>query len=327
MYVVTGGAGFIGSVLVAALAEAGLGPIVIADRFGKGDQWKNLVKHPVSDVVLPDNLLDYLQDNRSTLSGVFHLGASSSTTETDVDFILSNNFSLSRSIWDFCTEAGVPLIYASSAATYGDGALGFVDDNDPAALQQLRPLNPYGWSKKLFDDYAVAASNAGRQPPFWGGLKFFNVYGPNEYHKAGQRSVTVQLYEQVANAAHLKLFKSHNPDYSDGGQMRDFVWVDDCADVMVWMLKSASVAGVYNCGSGTARSFNDLARAVFVAMEKEPVIDYIDTPDNIRDQYQYFTEADMSRLRAAGYDKPFTTLEDGVHAYIRDYLSTDDPYR
>lgn len=327
MYVVTGGAGFIGSVLVAALADAGLGPIAIADRFGTGEQWKNLAKHPVSDVVQPDNLLTYLQDNRSILSGVFHMGASSSTTETDVDFILSNNFSLSRSIWDFCTEAGVPLVYASSAATYGDGASGFVDDNDPLALQQLRPLNPYGWSKKLFDDYAVAESNAGRRPPFWGGLKFFNVYGPNEYHKAGQRSVAVQLYEQVSNAARVKLFKSHNPDYPDGGQMRDFVWADDCADVMVWMLNSASVAGVYNCGSGTARSFNDLARAVFVAMEKEPVIDYIDTPDHIRAHYQYFTEADMSRLRAAGYDKSFTTLEDGVHAYIRDYLSTDDPYR
>ncbi len=327
MYVVTGGAGFIGSVLVAKLAEAGLGPIVIADRFGKGDQWKNLAKHPVADVVPPEDLLTFLQDNREVVNAVFHLGASSSTTETNVDFILANNFGLSRSIWDFCTDAAVPLIYASSAATYGNGALGFVDDNDPAALQRLRPLNPYGWSKKLFDDFAVAESNAGRRPPFWGGLKFFNVYGPNEYHKAGQRSVAVQLYEQVFNAAHVKLFKSHNPDYKDGGQMRDFVWVDDCADVMLWMLQSASVAGVFNCGTGTARSFNDLAHAVFVAMGKDPTIDYVDTPDHIRAHYQYFTEADMTNLRDAGYDRPFTTLENGVGAYIRDYLSTDDPYR
>jgi ADP-L-glycero-D-manno-heptose 6-epimerase len=327
MILVTGGAGFIGSNLVAALGERGLGPIAICDHFGEGPKWRNLAKHPIVAMIPPGDLMGWLDENGSSISCIFHLGASSSTVEGDVDLILSNNFTLSMKLWYWCAENDVRLIYASSAATYGAGHLGFDDDNDPTALAALRPLNPYGWSKQLFDANAVRLAEEGAGPPQWAGLKFFNVYGPNEYHKGGQRSVAQQMYEQIRDQGRVKLFKSHHPDYEDGGQMRDFVWVDDCVDVMLFLHDHGGINGIFNCGSGTARSFKDLAEAAFDAMEVEPKIDYIDTPEHIRQHYQYFTEAKMDRLHQAGYERPSTSLEDGMAAYLRGYLMTDDPYR
>lgn len=327
MILVTGGAGFIGSNLVAGLAKAALGPIVVCDEFGHDAKWKNLAKHPVHEVVAPADLTAFLDRAGSAVTAVIHMGAISATTETDVDLIMRTNLTLSQVLWRFCIEADCPFIYASSAATYGDGSQGFADDNDPAALAALRPLNPYGWSKKLFDDFAIAEAAGGNAPSFWGGLKFFNVYGPNEYHKGGQRSVAHQLFEQIRDTGQVKLFKSHHPDYGDGGQLRDFVHVDDCVDMMLWMLRERPLSGVYNCGTGKARSFKDLALATFAAMGKDAKIDYVDTPEAIRRHYQYFTEADMARVRAAGFDANGLSLEDGVATYIKDFLATDDPYR
>jgi len=327
MILITGGSGFIGSNLVAALSERGLGPLVVCDRMDSDERQANLAKHHVAEFVEPEALLSWLGENAGAVKTIFHLGASSATTEMNYDFLLDNNFGVSLDLWRWCAEHGAALIYASSAATYGDGGLGFDDDNDIAALSQLKPLNPYGWSKQLFDVQALLLSEAGYRPRQWAGLKFFNVYGPNGYHKGGQQSVAVQLHDQISDQGRVRLFKSHHPDYEDGGQLRDFIWVGDCVDIMLWLHDNPSVCGVFNCGTGGARSFRDLALACFAAMEAEPAIDYIDTPKAIRDQYQYYTEAKMDRLRHAGYTKPFTSLEEGAARYIGDFLNTNDRYR
>ncbi len=327
MILVTGAAGFIGSNLVAGLAARGLGPIAVCDRFGDGQKWRNLAKHPVAAVIHPDSLMDWLAENGEAINCIFHMGAISATTETDVDAILDANLTLSLALWYWCAEHDVRLIYASSAATYGDGAQGFDDDNDPTALAALRPLNPYGWSKQLFDCNAVRLARQGAAPLQWAGLKFFNVYGPNEYHKGGMRSVVHQVFGQVRDGGTARLFRSHHPDYEDGGQMRDFVWIGDCIDMMLWLYDNSHVSGIFNCGSGTARSFLDLARAVFTALDQPEEIFWVDTPEEIRRHYQYFTQARMDRIVQAGYTLPATSLEAGVGAYIRDFLATDDPYR
>ncbi len=327
MILVTGGAGFIGSNLVAALAEQGLGPIAVCDTFGHDAKWKNLAKHPVHAVIDPSDLADFLYLDGDTVKAVFHMGAISATTETDVDLILNTNLTLSQVLWRFCAEHDCPFIYASSAATYGDGTQGFDDDNTASALAALQPLNPYGWSKKLFDDFAIRESAAGNAPRFWAGLKFFNVYGPNEYHKGGQRSVAHQLFEQIRDNGHVNLFKSHHPDYEDGGQLRDFVHVDDCVRQMLWLHRKQPKSAVYNCGGGKARSFKDLALATFAAMDQAPDIRFMDTPEHIRRHYQYFTEANMTRVRKAGYDANAISLEDGVADYVTRFLATEDPYR
>jgi ADP-L-glycero-D-manno-heptose 6-epimerase len=327
MIVVTGGAGFIGSNLVAALEAHRCGPVAVCDRLGLDDKWRNLAKRELADLFAPDALLDWLEARKASVEAVVHMGAISTTTATDADEIARVNFHLPLLLWDWCARNGVRLIYASSAATYGDGSRGFDDDGSPAALAKLRPLNLYGWSKLAFDRAVVRIVTAGGPtPPQWAGLKFFNVYGPNEYHKGGQISVALKNFREAADAGEAVLFRSHNPDYRDGGQMRDFVWVGDCADVVTWLLDSPNVNGLFNVGTGKARSFADLATAVFRALGREPRIAYVDTPVAIRDKYQYFTEARMERLRAAGYAKPFTALEDGVAAYVRDYLATADPY-
>ncbi|MEQ8355139.1 MAG: ADP-glyceromanno-heptose 6-epimerase [Kiloniellaceae bacterium] len=331
MLLVTGGAGFIGSNLVAALSARGEA-VIVCDRLGTGDKWRNLAHHEVEDVIPPEELPEFLRWAEGRLSGVFHLGAISATTETDGDALLANNFRLSKVFWDHCARESIPLIYASSAATYGDGAQGFDDDAGRAALARLRPLNGYGWSKHLFDRWVqrrLAATDPGEEgaaPPQWAGLKFFNVYGPNEYHKGGQASVAWHLFGQVTSGEPAKLFQSHHPDYADGGQLRDFIWVGDCVDVMLWLLDNPAVSGLFNVGTGRARSFADLARAVFAAMARPENISYVPTPEAIRDKYQYFTEAPMARLRAAGYDKPFTELEEGVARYVKDFLTHPDPY-
>jgi ADP-L-glycero-D-manno-heptose 6-epimerase len=324
MIVVTGGAGFIGSNLVAALEERGH-EVAVCDMLGTGDKWRNIAKRALVDVVAPDHLLEFLQKHGSDVAAVIHLGAISSTTESDVDLIVERNIRSSIAVWEWCRSHFKRFIYASSAATYGDGGAGFDDDASPDALAKLRPLNPYGWSKHVFDR-KLAATNAWKMSRS-AGLKFFNVYGPNEYHKAAQRSVVHQLYPKAKADEAAVLFKSHNPAYPDGGQKRDFIWVGDCVDVMLWLLDHPDVCGLFNVGTGQARSFADLARAVFSACGRNARIEFVDTPPEIRDRYQYFTEARMDRLRAAGYTAPFTPLEDGVRHYIEQYLATPDPYR
>lgn len=327
MILVTGGAGFIGSNLAATLAEAGH-EVAICDRFGAEQKWRNVAKIDLADVVAPEDMLLWLERRRGKVDAVVHMGAISSTTETDVDLIVRENYSLSRSLWDFAARGGVRFIYASSAATYGDGAAGFDDDASRAALAKLRPLNPYGWSKQLFDRFVAREIANGRpQPPQWAGLKFFNVYGPNEYHKGSMKSVVAQIFPRAAVGETVTLFRSHNAKYADGGQMRDFIYVRDCADVVAWLLKTPRAGGLFNLGSGQARTFLDLARAVFAALNRKPDIAYVDTPLEIRDKYQYFTEARMERLRAAGYASAFTSLEDGVGDYVQRYLSASDQYR
>ncbi len=327
MIIVTGGAGFIGSNIIAALNRGQKREIIVSDWLGADDKWRNLARHEVHDIIRPEALFDFLGQHKSRMEAIIHMGAVSSTTERDVDKILAANFRLSCDLWDWCARSGTPFIYASSAATYGDGAAGFDDDCTPGALQKLRPLNAYGWSKHAFDRRVARLAAAGRAAPLiWAGLKFFNVYGPNEYHKAEMRSVICQMVETVTRGETVKLFKSHHPDYADGGQMRDFVHVRDCADVVLWLLARGDFRGIYNVGSGRARSFADLANAVFAAMNVTPRIEYIDTPAEIRSNYQYYTQAEMGRLRALGYNHLFTELEDGVTDYVRNYLLAADRY-
>ncbi|MBF0561432.1 MAG: ADP-glyceromanno-heptose 6-epimerase [Alphaproteobacteria bacterium] len=327
MIVVTGGAGFIGSNIVAALEARGCSDIVVCDRLRCGDKWRNLAKRELGDIIHPDRLLPWLDSHAGAVEAIFHMGAISATTERDADLILENNFHLSMDLWDWCARNRVRFIYASSAATYGDGAQGFTDDAAIEALAQLRPLNAYGWSKLLFDRRIMRLlSQGGAAPPQWAGLKFFNVYGPNEGHKGSMKSVVAQIHPRIRAGEPARLFRSHRPDYTDGGQLRDFVSVWDCLDVMLWLYDHPDVSGLFNCGTGQSRSFRDLAVAVFHALDMEPVIEFIDTPIEIRDKYQYFTQADMSKLRQAGYDKPFLALEEGVARYVRNYLGAADSY-
>ncbi|HYL31594.1 MAG TPA: ADP-glyceromanno-heptose 6-epimerase [Stellaceae bacterium] len=328
MIVVTGGAGFIGSNLVAALEERAAGNIVVSDFLGQEEKWRNLAKRELAAVVPPDRLFAYLDEHTAKIETIFHMGAISATTERDVDLIVASNFALSQRLWDWCTLHQRRLIYASSAATYGDGSAGFDDDFTPSALANLRPLNAYGWSKHLFDRRIarLVADNAPR-PKQWAGLKFFNVYGPNEYHKGTMKSVVAHIYPRAKAGTPARLFKSHNPAYPDGGQKRDFVYVRDCVAEMLWLYDHPSVNGLFNAGTGKARSFADLAAAVYRALGSEPKIEYVDTPIEIRDKYQYFTEAKMDRVRAAGFRVPATELEDGVRHYVQTYLAAADPYR
>ena len=329
MIVVTGGAGFIGSNIVARLTAETAYDVVVGDRLETADlaKWKNLAKHAIADFWSPEELFEQLERHAERIEAVVHMGAISSTTEPDADLILRTNFTLSRDLWDWCAIRGSRMIYASSAATYGDGETGFNDDDDANSLSQLRPLNAYGYSKMLFDQYAVRQVDRGQAPPQWAGLKFFNVYGPNEGHKGGMKSVVAQIWPKVAAGETVTLFRSHNPNYADGGQMRDFVYVDDVVDIIEFLLQSPQVSGIFNAGSGQARSFTDLARATFDAAGKTPSIDYVDTPLSIRDRYQYFTEARMDRIRAAGFEGQSTPLEEGVRRYVQDFLATADPYR
>jgi ADP-L-glycero-D-manno-heptose 6-epimerase len=329
LVMVTGGAGFIGSNVVAELAGSALFDIAVCDRLGPAadGKWRNLAKSPLADFIAPEQLFDWLSANKADLAAVVHMGAISATTEPDADLILQTNFALSRDLWRWCARMGTTLIYASSAATYGAGEQGFDDDDDPASLAALRPLNAYGWSKAFFDRWARAEADLGSAPPSWAGLKFFNVYGPNEAHKGGMRSVVHQLWLKASLGGEVTLFRSHNPAYGDGGQMRDFVYVLDCARVIAWMLDQKSLCGVYNLGTGEARSFLDLANATFAAAGQSPHVSFIDTPLEIRDKYQYFTQARMSRLRAVGYAAPFYGLEDGIRDYVQKFLARSDPYR
>jgi len=326
---VTGGAGFIGSNIAARLAEDRTLDVVVCDRLHEAElgKWRNIAKHPIGDFVAPDAMFDWLEKRWRDVEVVIHMGAISSTTEPDADKIIHTNFSLSRDLFRWCADRQRRFIYASSAATYGAGEHGFDDDDSYDALMQLRPLNTYGWSKALFDLFAARQAARDYAPPQWVGLKFFNVYGPNEEHKSSMKSVAAQIWPHVRDGQGVQLFKSYRKDVPDGGQKRDFVYVRDAADVAEWLLRNPQVNGVYNLGSGTARTFEDMARAVFQAAGKAPKIDYTPMPPAIRDKYQYFTEARMDRLKAAGYAKPMTRLEEGIGDYVTHYLSQPDPYR
>ena len=326
---VTGGAGFIGSNIVAKLSEDRDLDVVVCDRLREAElgKWRNIAKHPIGDFVAPDDMFNWLEKRWRDVEVVIHMAAVSTTMEPDADKIVHANFTLSRDLFRWCADRQRRFIYASSAATYGDGAQGFDDDNDFEALAALRPLNTYGWSKSQFDLFAVRQALRDYAPPQWVGLKFFNVYGPNEDHKHAMKSVAAQIWPQVRDDHGVQLFKSYRDDVPDGGQKRDFVYVRDVADVADWLAHSPQVNGVYNLGSGQARSFEDMARAVFAAAGKPARIDYTPMPPAIRDKYQYFTEARMDRLRAAGYEKLMTPLEDGIGDYVRSYLSQSDPYR
>jgi len=326
MLLVTGGAGFIGSNVVAALNEVGRSDVVVCDLLGTEGKWRNLAKRQLVDIVPPAELLDWLKGRK--LDAVIHLGAISETTATDGDLVIETNFRLSMRLLDWCTASVTPLIYASSAATYGDGTQGFDDDPSMGALKKLRPMNLYGWSKHLFD-MAVAerAARGERLPPQWAGLKFFNVFGPNEYHKGTMASVLARRFDDIKSGRAVQLFKSHRDGVADGDQRRDFIYIDDVVRVIVWLLSRRSVSGLFNVGTGHARSFRDLMLAAYTALGAKPNIEYIEMPESIRGSYQYFTQASVDRLRGAGYNGGFTSLEDAVGVYVKDYLDRADRYR
>jgi ADP-L-glycero-D-manno-heptose 6-epimerase len=326
MLLVTGGAGFIGSNVVAALNEAGRADIVVCDVLGHDGKWRNLAKRQFADIVPPAELPEWLKGRR--LDAVIHLGAISETTATDGDLVIETNFRLSMRLLDWCTANKTPLIYASSAATYGDGAQGFHDDPSTAALKTLRPMNLYGWSKHLFD-MAVAerAARGDKLPPQWAGLKFFNVFGPNEYHKGAMMSVLAWRFDDIKSGQPVQLFKSHRDGIADGDQRRDFIYVDDTVRVMMWLLATPSVSGLFNVGTGNARSFKDLMLAAYAALGASPNIRYVDMPEAIRGSYQYFTQSDVDRLQRAGYNGGFTALEAAVATYVRNYLDRTDRFR
>jgi ADP-L-glycero-D-manno-heptose 6-epimerase len=327
MIVVTGGAGFIGSCVVANLDRRRPGSVVLCDRFTHDERWRNVATADLADILTPEELLPYLDQNRNAIEAVIHLGAISATTETDVQRIIQENIRFTLDLWRCCTSHGMRFLYASSAATYGDGSEGFRDEDSTSYLARLRPLNAYGWSKHLVDRTIARWVEGGKPtPPQWAGLKFFNVYGPNEYHKGSMQSVVCKSYPRVAGGDAVTLFQSHRAGYADGDQTRDFVYVKDAVAVIDWLLEHPEVSGLFNVGTGQARSFGDLVRAVFSAVGKPPNIQFVPMPEEIRQNYQYFTQADMTKLRAAGYTAPFWSLEAGVDDYVQKYLAQSTPY-
>lgn len=327
MYLVTGGAGFIGSNIVAALGERDK-EVVVCDWLRDDERWRNLAKHEISEIIEPETALAWLHRKGDRLRAVVHMGAISATTETNVDLIAARNIRATLELVEWCTGARVPLIFASSAATYGDGTQGFDDAFTRGSLAKLRPLNAYGWSKHVVDRRLARWVEAGAKlPPQWVGLKFFNVYGPNEYHKGSMQSVVAKNYSVVRDGQPLRLFRSYRAEYADGGQLRDFVYVRDCVDVVLWLLDNPQVSGLFNLGTGQSRSWLDLAKALFAATGRALAVEFIEMPPTLIEKYQYFTQARMDRLRSAGYQRPFTSLEEGVADYVRHYLAADDPYR
>lgn len=315
MIVVTGAAGFIGSCLVSALNKAGYNDIVVVDDFSDSTKNKNLEGKKIAQWIEREAFFEWLDENQRLVYFIFHIGARTDTTEFDKSIFDKLNVNYSKEVWNRSVEYGIPLVYASSAATYGLGEHGYEDEH--SIVDDLKPLNPYGESKNEFDKWALTQAD---KPYFWAGLKFFNVYGPNEYHKGRMASVIFHAYRQISETGKMKLFRSHNPDYEDGKQLRDFVYVKDVVDVCLFLLENRKHSGLYNLGTGKARTFLDLARATFKALDKPENIEFIDTPEDIRDKYQYFTEANMGKLRKAGYSKEFTSLEEGVSDYVTNYL-------
>lgn len=328
MIIITGGAGMIGSMVAWHFNTlARRDDLVLVDRILEADQWQNLCRRDMVEYLDRDELFPWLERQSARgerVDSVIHMGAISATTERDFGLLLETNIRYSQRLWQWCAARQVPYLYASSAATYGGGELGYADSHDNDAL---RPLNGYGYSKQFFDRWALRQAREGRPtPPVWYGFKFFNVYGPNEYHKGRMASVVLHTFNQTRASGAMKLFRSHRPDYADGMQMRDFVYVKDAADVLAHFVEQRPPSGLYNIGTGKARAFLDLARATQTSMGLAPNISFIDMPEDLRGKYQYFTQADMTKLRAAGYAKPFTELEDGVRDYVQGYLLREDPY-
>jgi ADP-L-glycero-D-manno-heptose 6-epimerase len=318
MIIVTGAAGFIGSCLIQKLNELNFNYIIAVDDFSNIDKNKNLLHKKIKEKVDREVFFDWLDVHFREVEFIFHIGARTDTTEFDKSIFDDLNVEYSKSVWNKCIQYQLPLVYASSAATYGLGELGY-DDNE-SLIPQLKPLNPYGDSKNDFDIWAL---QQGEKPFFWAGLKFFNVYGPNEYHKSRMASVIFHAFRQIKEKGSINLFRSHNPNYKDGEQLRDFIYVKDLIDVCIFLMEHRKNSGIYNLGTGKARSFNDLANATFAALNLASQINYVDTPLDIRDKYQYFTQANMSKLKSIGYDKGFYTLEEGVKEYVQNYLSTN----
>jgi len=321
MIIVTGAAGFIGSCLVSKLNQEGFKDIVIVDDFSDPEKMKNLESKTYSQKIHRDDFIQWLKINQRLVQFIFHIGARTDTTEFNKEIFDKLNLNYTKEIWEICVEFGLPLVYASSAATYGLGEFGYDDNHE--VVEKLKPLNPYGDSKNDFDKWAIKQE---KKPYFWVGLKFFNVYGPNEFHKGRMASVIFHAYNQIREKGMMKLFRSHNPDYKDGEQLRDFVYVKDVVEVCYFLLHHRKNSGIYNLGSGKARTFLDLVKNTFAALKKEPHIEFIDTPIDIRDKYQYFTEANMAKLKAIGYSKSFHTLEEGVTDYVQNYLSGNKYY-
>lgn len=319
--VVTGAAGFIGSCLVSRLNKAGYTDIIVVDDFSKTEKDENLEGKTIKMKIGRKDFIAWLADFGEEVDFIYHIGARTDTTEFDVSIFDELNVNYSKDIWNHCVKFNIPLVYASSAATYGLGEFGYKDDHD--VVEKLKPLNPYGDSKNDFDKWVLKQTEF---PPFWAGLKFFNVYGPNEFHKGRMASVIFHAFNQIGKTGGMKLFRSHNPDYKNGEQLRDFVYVKDVVEVCRYLMESSPESGIYNLGSGKARTFLDLTKNTFRAMGEEENISFIDTPEDIRDKYQYFTEADMSKLIASGYTIPFHTLEEGVEDYVKNYLMTETYY-
>jgi ADP-L-glycero-D-manno-heptose 6-epimerase len=315
MIVVTGAAGFIGSCMLRKLNYEKITNIVIVDDFSKTEKLNNYSNYSFSLKIDRKDFIQWFKENAGQIEGVYHLGARTDTTEFDWNIFVELNLQYTKNIWQICAENNIPMVYASSAATYGDGENGYEDDMN--LIPQLKPLNPYGRSKQEFDLWAIAQE---KRPPFWAGLKFFNVYGPNEYHKGRMASVIYHSFNQIVSTGKVKLFRSHREDYKDGWQMRDFVYVKDVVNVLFYLMTNKPQSSIYNLGSGQARSFYDLASATFSAMGKETMIEYVDIPIDIRDKYQYFTEASMKKLISVGYNTPFYSLEEGVKDYVQNYL-------
>ena len=316
LVLVTGGAGFIGSNVARACSLAG-NDVVVSDRLRVGAKWRNLLGVRLHDVITPEALAPWLTRHAGQVRAILHMGAVSATTETDVDRIVRDNIRLTLDLWSWCAQTGTAFIYASSAATYGDGAHGFADDQHPSALAQFLPLNAYGWSKHVVDGRIMADVTAGRvAPPQWVGLKFFNVYGPGEDHKGSMRSVINKIIPMVRRGEPVRLFRSYRPDYADGAQKRDFIHVDDVVSIMQWLMNNPTISGIFNAGSGLARTWNDVAGIVHACLGQKPTIEYIDMPDDVRDHYQYFTQAPLKKLRSAGWTRSTTSLEDGIARYI-----------
>ncbi|MFC2079862.1 ADP-glyceromanno-heptose 6-epimerase [Bacteroidota bacterium] len=317
MIVVTGAAGFIGSNIVAELNKRNYKDIVLVDDFSAVAKLKNFEKKTVRARVQREAFIDWLRENHRFVQIVIHMGARTDTAEFNWDTFLRLNLDYSKQVWELCVEYGLPLIYASSAASYGLGEFGYSDSHE--LIQSLKPLNPYGRSKNDFDKWALQQV---RKPYFWAGLKFFNVFGPNEYHKGRMASVVFQAYNQIKETGKMKLFRSHHPEFLDGEQLRDFVYVKDVVDVIIYMMENRKNSGIYNLGTGKASTFKDLVSFTFEAMGIDPLIEFVDTPEDIRDKYQYFTEAKMDKLRSAGYSADFTSLRDGITDYVKNYLSS-----
>jgi len=325
--VITGAAGFIGSCLVSFLNEAGYDNLILVDDFSSEDKEPNLAGKKFFQKIEREIFFEWLRDENPRIDFIYHIGARTDTTEFDYSVHEHLNVDYSKKIWDYCSEKSVPLVYASSAATYGAGELGYEDDEK--TIKQLNPLNPYGISKNEFDKWAIKQQAS---PPAWAGLKFFNVYGPNEYHKARMASVIFHSYNQIVNNGFVKLFKSHKDGYKDGEQLRDFIYVKDVLKICFWFLdcwqknEKSFISGIYNVGTGKARTFNDLVKSTFAGMDRQPQIEFIDMPQDIRDTYQYYTQAEMQKIKDAGYTVEMFSLEDGVNDYVRNYLSNKKYY-